>query len=339
MQSTLEGQLLIPHHFGKEISLRSLILILSLGVCGGALAKPLLPREVPRDVYLDRSGMPELVAQSTAVWALITPILTTNFFEDDIRKSSGFILGPVLGASLPFLLNQDKPLYTTEALTYNFFQRVGVANGLIIPAFMEDPSTKAFAISAAGLTLAGLGAGVALYPSLKLSPGQISMLSSGLGFGGLTGMLLLVAASSDDLPSRQTIASTLLVSVNGGALTAYLLRDMVDIDRSRVIWMDFGGAVGGVLGVGLGFMIGGEDANSTLVSLSALAGIYGGIVAAYKITAKHDEYLRAAPPEQSAQKSKKVTLNGPMPTLIPGVNPRTRRAIFTPGVNLLNGTW
>ena len=308
-------------------------------MCGGALAKPLLPREVPQDVYLDRSGMPELVIQSTATWTLITPILTTSFFKDDIRKGSGFILGPVLGASLPLLLNDDKPLYTTEALTYNFFQRVGLANSLIFPLFMEDPSPKTFAISAAGLSLAGIGAGVALYPSLKLSPGQLSMLSSGLSIGGATGLLLLAAASASDAPSRQTVASTLFVSVNGGALTAYLLRDKFDIDRSRVLWMDFGSVVGGVLGVGLGFMIGGEDTNVTLMSLSALAGIYGGFVAAYKLTASHNEYLRSAPPNKSAQKSEKVTLNGPMPTLIPGVNPRTRRAIFTPGVNLLNGTW
>ena len=93
------------------------------------------------------------------------------------------------------------------------------------------------------------------------------------------------------------------------------------------------GALGGF---GIGWLLGGEDANRVLLSLTSLAGLYGGMYAAYNLTEHLDGYRRSAP---SGKEVSKLRLHGPTPTLIPGVNPETRRTTMTPGVNLLNGTW
>ena len=94
-----------------------LLICISLGVSATALAKPLEPREVPPEIFLDRSGMPELVAQSMGTGFILGGLLTTSVFDDSVRQGSGFVLGPIMGASLPYLLNRKKPLYTSEALT------------------------------------------------------------------------------------------------------------------------------------------------------------------------------------------------------------------------------
>ena len=311
-----------------------LLICVSLGVSATALAKPLEPREVPTEIFLDRSGMPELVAQSMGTGLILGGLVTTNAFDDPVRQGSGFLLGPTLGASLPYLLNKNKPLHTSEALTYNFAQRFGLLNGFIVPFLWEeeDPSTFAGVMTVA--TLGSLGASIALYPKLELTPGQLSGLSTGLLVGGITGVLGLTGFSDDPTPT--TGAATLLVTINAGALTAYLMRDYLDIDRSRVLMLDVGIGGGALLGAGLTWLLGGDDASEELYSLMILAGVYGGLFTSYKLTEGFDAYKKSATANPT---SPKATLNSISPTLIPSVNPTTGRATLNPGLNLLNGTW
>ena len=64
-------------------------------------AKPLRPHEIPEDIYLDRSGFVELMAQQV-VYGPTTGIMLMEFLApgDDIRRTSGIILGLGLGAGL-----------------------------------------------------------------------------------------------------------------------------------------------------------------------------------------------------------------------------------------------
>lgn len=318
-------------------TLRILLLCLglSIGLCSTAVAKPWQPREIPQSIYLDRSGMPELVAQSATTGLIIAPLLTTSVFDDSVRQGSGFLLGPILGVALPYLLNKDKPLYTSEALTYNFAQRLGLLNGAIIPILWDENDFSVISGVMSLTTLGSLGASIALYPKSELTPGQLSSLSTGLYVGAATGGLSLIAFSDKNLKSS-TIAATFLVSVNAGALTAYMLRDHLDINRSRVLMLDFGALGGAILGAGTGFLLGGESSSAEMISIMAIVGMYGGIFTSYKLTDKMDEYKQSAPAED---KSGKVTLNEPSPTLIPGVHPETGQATLNPGLNLLHGTW
>ena len=296
------------------------------------LAEPLQPREVPPEVFLDRAGMPEFVLQSGAIGSVIGPLLTFSFFDDEIRQGSGLLLGPLLGFGLPFLLKHNKPIHVAEAGLYNFMQRLGLLNGLLIPQLWEERNERVLTGVPGLLAMGGLALGTHLYPKADLTPGQVSALTSGITFGGATGLLVL--AITNVFPdSPQAWATTGLLFTNGGALAAYLSRDLFDIDRSRVILMDFGGMVGAAVGVGFGFLLGGVEANSQFIAFSALAGMYGGLAGTYMVTDSMDEFKR------SSDTSTALKLEGLSPTLMSSVDPKTGRSVLGFGLNLLNGTW
>jgi len=312
---------------------RVLSFVLAMLMSLPALAEPLQPREVPPEVFLDRAGMPEFVLQSGLIGLTIGPLLTSTLFKDDVRQSSGLILGPLLGVGLPFLLKHNKPIHVAEAGLYNFMQRLGLLNGFLIPQLWEEDNERIITGVPGLFALAGLGAGIHLFPQSTLTPGQISALSSGIAFGGATGLLLLTIA--DTFPDTRSEASaTALLFTNGGALAAYLARDLFDIGRSRVILMDFGGALGAAVGVGFGFLLFGKDNNSQLMAFSALAGMYGGLAGTYMVTENQDEFKRSADETSAA-----LQLEGPTPTLVSSIDPKTGRQVMGFGLNLLNGTW
>ena len=297
----------------------------------------MMPHEVPQDIYLDRSGMPELVVTSGLTWTIVAPFLTTTLFTDSVRQGSGFLLGPILGFSLPLILNSGKPLHTNEALTYNFFQRLGLLYGSTLPFILDMDSSESYAGILGLATLAGTAAGVLVNPTLQLSPGQASSLTTGLMVGAATGGIALIAAYDEINFSGREAVATILISANAGALTSYFLRDHLDIDRSRVIWMDIGSILGTGGGFMLGYLLGGENSSSKLLSIMSLVGLYSGLYLGYDLTKNLDQYRESANGEKASAKS--IQMKGPTPTVIPSIDPVTGQNSMTFGLNLLNGTW
>ncbi len=301
-----------------------------------ANAKPLEPREVPTDVYMDRAGLPELVLQSTVTGLTIGPLLTFALFDDDIRQASGILLGPTLGVALPFLLNRDKPVHVAQASTYNFFQRSGLGNGLMISALVLSESSSSPETAAAtiisGTALASTWLGTYLEPKMKLNPGQASALSSSYIIGAGTGLALYSTLVDD--PSARSAALTTFIAANGLSLTTYLMRDVFDVDRSRIIMMDIGAFGGGLAGLGLGFFVFGEDVDRKALTLSSVVGVYGGIYLAYALTKSFDGYKQSAAATAGA-----VTFGSPAPMVIDSVDPATGSRSVRFGLNILNGTW
>ena len=317
------------------------ILLLAL-VSATTQAKTLEPREVPPEIYMDRAGLPELVLQSTATGFVVGPLLTFAIFDDNLRQSSGFLLGPTLGVALPFLLNKDKPVHVAQASTYNFFQRSGLFNGLLLtPLILEsnlnsDPSdlgnTAALVVS--GFTLTSTWLGTVLEPKLQLTPGQASALSSSYFIGAGTG-IALYAAFAEGAGGPRSVALTTLFTANGLSLATYFTRDTFDIDRSRVIMMDIGAVVGGLAGAGLGFFIFGEDVGDKALILSSVAGVYGGLYLAYTLTGSFDNYKRSANQPTAGV----ITLESPSPMVLTSVDSERGTSSLGFGLNILNGTW
>lgn len=317
--------------------MRTLCLTLAMLVALPAFAKPLQPRDVPPEVFLDRSGMPELVLQNTLLGGYIGGSLTL-LFDDPVRQASGIILGPLLGFGLPFLLKHEKPVHVAEAGFYNFAELLGLFNGALLPQLWEEKNDKVLVGMPGALALAGLGAGIALYPSTPLTPGQVSALGSGMIFGTATGWLALAVADIK-LENSQAFAAAGLLFANGGALAAYLARDFFDINRSRMIAVDFGGYLGAGVGLGLSFLIGGENTTEQpqLIAASVLAGIHAGLATTYYLTGDMDDYKRSSNDKGSTLSS--VTFNSPAPTVVTSVDPSNGKRVMGWGLNLLNGTW
>lgn len=310
-----------------------LILTLSLGFVSHSIARPLLPHEVPNEIFLDRSGMPELVANSLVTATIVTPMLTTQLFSDSIRQSSGFIIGPLLGASLPYLLNVDKPMHTGQAGTYNFFQRWGLANGLLISFLGSSNFDGLFAGITSAVTLTSTYAGIELYPRLRWSPAQASALSTGIWVGGASGIIILTLLDNQSI-SEKTVSSLFLFTMNAGVLGAYTLRDQFNVDRSRILWMDLGGVVGGLIGLGAGWLFKGEDGPDEVLSVTSLAGLFAGLFLAFDLTESIDHYK-----ESYEEESSHLKFESPSVTMIPGQIQKNGRREFAPGINLLKGTW
>jgi len=304
-----------------------------------AVAKPLQPRDVPPEVFLDRSGMVELVTQNALFGGFIGVALTNSLFEDEVRRGSGAILGPLLGVGLPYLLKHRKPIHVAEAGLYNFAERLGVFNGFLIPQLWNEDNERVIMGVPGALGLMGLGAGVALFPRTNLSPGQVSMLSTGMLFGGATGALGMVIADIS-LETSQAFAATTLLFTNGGALATYLARDLFDINRSRVLLLDLGGYFGAALGVGFAYLLGGSNVSDSpqLIAASALVGIYTGLGTTYYLTKDMDDYKRAAGNDNNHEQSG-ISLDSPAPALIASVDPETGKQTVGWGLNLLNGRW
>jgi hypothetical protein len=311
-------------------------------VSTSANAKPLEPYEVPTEVYLDRAGLPELVLQSTMTGFIVGPMITYALFDDELRQSSGFLLGPALGVALPFLLNKGQPVHAAQASTYNFFQRTGLGNGLMLAPILlsidgpDDPDssslTKSTFIIIAGTTLASTWLGTYLEPKMRLSPGQASALSSSYFIGASTSLALYFTLNED--PSASGAALTSLITANGLSLTTYLMRDLFDIDRSRVIMMDIGAVGGGIAGLGLGFFIFGEDVSHKALVLSSVVGVYGGLYLAYALTKSFDSYKKGASATAGA-----ISFESPTPMVVTSVNSESGSPSLGFGLNILNGTW
>ena len=167
-----------------------LFLILSLFVLP-IQAKPLRPHEVPTDIYLDRSGLVELIAQQT-IYGPATGVMLMEFLApgDDVRRSAGIIVGLGLGAGLPFFMNKDKPVHQAEAMWYNFSELWGYFNGALLPTLWQSDDERDQLGAMSLLSLAALGGAIYSYPSTHFSPGQISALGSGAFFGAGTGALI-----------------------------------------------------------------------------------------------------------------------------------------------------
>src|SRR5690348_16851159 len=90
--------------------------LLLVVVLGPSLARadssPVEPGQLPPEVYLDRTGLPELVIHNTLMGPLFGWSLTNAVFgpDDPVRSESGLELGLGAGIALPFLLTRGRPV-------------------------------------------------------------------------------------------------------------------------------------------------------------------------------------------------------------------------------------
>jgi hypothetical protein len=268
-----------------------------------ALAAPLEPGELPGDVYLDRTGFPELMIQNSILGPFVGGAITESIFDDDepVRAASGFYLGLGAGIALPIIATHRAPIGAAQAAYINFAERWALINGLIMPGLWNNRERDAAAITLSANLGVGVVGAVLTWPRLELTPGQVSALGTAHLFGVVTSALVLW--SFDVVPDSQaSFAGPTLFVANAAVAGVFLTRDVFDIDRRRVILMDLGGLGGLLTGTGVAFLIaGGEDWRSkgSIYGSSMLGGMLAGMAFAYAMSSDLDEYRAAAVPSLS----------------------------------------
>jgi len=262
---------------------------------GGRVATPLPPADPA--VYLDRSGVEELVIGQALLGVIAGSAAGWGAVGTPDGMSSGAAVGLAAGVGLPLLLTRGRPVPAAHAQYVNTLEWIGMLNGLLagMAAGLEPgelSQRRAWYGLTAGSGALGLGVAALTVDVLQPSPGQVGALLSGAAYGAYTGVTVLGLA--DIVDDTQEAGVLLLAFTDAGVLAALLLRDHLDVGRSRMLWLDIGGLGGMVIGSGLLWTATGQRASPEVVAGSMLAGFWGGVLAAWVATARIDRWRERA---------------------------------------------
>lgn len=273
------------------------------------LAAPLQPHEVPNELFLDRSGFPELVIHTSIAGGLLGYAAGDAFQLNDTVATAAFAAGVGIGVVVPLVLLHGESVHAPQAAFYNLGERWGAITGGLLPTLFNIRQSR-YSLGLAAISgVGGLGFSVYLYPKLHLTPGQVSSIGSAHIFSSL-GTVLLLSLYDVVFDNGTSFAAPILGVSTAAMLGTYLLRDLLDIDRRRVIWTDIGGYVGLAAGMGAGFFIAGRQGFSgghQIYAASMLTGMLVGLVTARYFSSDLDSYLQAVDlPEGTAAPASSV---------------------------------
>jgi hypothetical protein len=131
-----------------------------------------------------------------------------------------------------------------------------------------DNALAAPMLGGAGFT----GVGILLAATARPTAGQVSMANSGGLWTGVVTALLLATSNSGD---TSTFFAIELGATSAGIITLAALSDTVSVSRGRMLIIDAGGIVGGLLGATATFLAAGDDGDAVFVGCAA--GVLGGL--------------------------------------------------------------
>jgi len=324
----------------------------------------------PPKGHLDRSGLTELVFWQSVNGLLEGSLLATALtggeldrecFEDDgssdqcadaaARGAGITLVGLAAGVAAPLLVTRGRQVRTADAILINRGTMIGLLHGYIVPfaaglqPFTDDPDTIEFdkteARWLAGLTFAGdaIGIGVGTYLAVEYDPqpGLISFMGTVHSNTFLAGMSI-GSAFPDDLTqdNMRLISAISLLSADAALGATIYYRDHIDIDRSRVFWIDTGSFIGWLGGGGIGSIIAGDD--QRVIAIGGTVGLVAGVVATYFATRDLEDWRGRVDFPGEAHDGATVRLSAPSISIRPVTAPdgTLSRGIF---VNPVQGVF
>jgi hypothetical protein len=189
--------------------------------------------------------------------------------------------GALLGAGASVLLTHDG-ISAGPASAINSGTVWGMTSGLIVSAWIK-PSGEVFPaillVTTAGVTAAGIAIGTVLRPTA----GQVSMANSGGLWTGVVVGLLAYGFIPTEFPSQTPplLWPLELVSISAGIAAFGLLSTVHEATKSRVLFIDVGGTLGTIFGIGLSFVIAQRFDKPTFGLTTALGAMGGMAVGAW----------------------------------------------------------
>lgn len=309
-------------------------------------------------LYMDRSGLNEMIVQNIFYGYNIGLMTGTLIAGDEwsnednaARVLGGALLGAAAGVGLPLIFTMNKPVLSGDVVFTTWAGRVGLQNGFIIPALFldwDDPDWDNMRVPI-GISIAvSLGAYTTAWlfcDKLKPSPGQASAMGSGFLWGWALASLSVMTINpdlEDSTDYKILLGSMLAVADIGLALAAVFFADG-DISRSRIIWTDIGGIVGTGAGLGLGFLLAGDE--EQVATGLGIVGMLGGLTLGWILSAGTEHWKKDAPVNASGSlvsvRDGDWTVGVPLPRLEPaiGSDGQVESRSLRISAGLLDMTW
>ncbi|MFP2911606.1 hypothetical protein ACLESD_42590 [Pyxidicoccus sp. 3LFB2] len=186
------------------------------------------------------------------------------------------LLGAGAGAAGTLLLARDgvtsgQAAVVNSGTVWGFW--FGIASMLALDLEGDD-ALAATMLGGAGFT----GVGILLAATLRPTAGQVSMANSGGLWAGVVTALLVATA---DTGEAKTLFAIELGTTAVGIATLAMLSDTLAVSRGRMLIIDAGGILGGLLGATATFLTAGDDAGDAILVGSAVGVVTGLAVTAY----------------------------------------------------------
>ncbi len=201
-------------------------------------------------------------------------------------------MGLALGTSL--VITSHHPVTTGQAWTIITGLDYGSLNGALWGGGLGLSAKGVVGVSLATSVAA---TSVAIFVAGTQSPkaGDVELVRSSLLWGTTAGLLGAAAFSSSNT-SAESAWRTGAIAMDVSLAAGISLANSFDLSRNRVLIIDAGAIGGGLVGLGLAFLVGGNHVSGQTVAGGALGGLVAGIAIAALATHNldaNDEQARA----------------------------------------------
>jgi hypothetical protein len=242
----------------------------------------LAPTQTTEQGDRSRLGRAELVVVQTLHGGL-QGVLWCGVLECEARPLVALsLLGAGTGAAGAWYFTRGG-VTAGQALAINSGTAWGLWYGFVWNQLQQPTTQKGTAmVAGSGLALTGLSIAGAIYG--RPTAGQVSMGNSGgLWAGALAGMVMSIL----DVESDQSFYTTQLLATSGGIALLYLASDRYPVSRGRMLLIDSGGIIGGLVGAAaVVLLLDPQDSDAVLVG--STAGVVTGLATAAWLTRRFD---------------------------------------------------
>jgi hypothetical protein len=283
-------------------------------------------RESPRPTLLDRRSADEIgiLYTDAVLYGLGTGVALDTWTEPS--SASGGIL-PVLAlggvaAGLVYFIDHPEPLRYGVAQSITSGMWVGFEEGLAWTLWnqarsgrSEEWSAHTVATALWGTATAGAALGGVLGNAYGTTPGRASFMGSAALWTGLVSGLIGATALEKSSTADEGFMLASAIGLNAGVVAGVLIGKDVSPSIARVRFLDLGGLAGGIVAGGIYLAIADKDADQRTATGVLAAGITGGLLLAWHLTAGMEpDYPRAGHPATLGM------LDGLTPTLSPSAS-------------------
>ncbi len=292
-------------------------------LCGNVLRAPAAAIVAPGETISERAsaneGRGRLVLWSSlyGIWLGIAGDILTSV--NDVQSAVLFPMagmGLALGASL--VITSDHPVTTGQAWTIITGLDYGSVNGALWGGGLGLSAKGVVGMSLAASVVA---TPVAIFVASTQRPkaGDVELVRSSLLWGTTAGLLGAAAFSSSNT-SAESAWRTGAIAMDVGLVAGISLANSFDLSRNRVLIIDAGALGGGLVGLGVAILAGGNNVSGQAVAAGALGGLVAGIaiaaLATHNLDANDDQARAPAYPALFARDADghwSVGLPGPTP--------------------------